>query len=159
MILNTLLNDQQLTLNVPDELIARAEAFFIQMDRDMDRGWQVNRDWVEQPDAYLRGQIAADKLLTALENEDHKLGRLMAGYILSRFPRIESLELAEQGETRDHVLNLPDNGQVPSDGLADSPGFNHANLPSGLDNTQAMAQAGKEVSSVFKMGKQYRFNI
>lgn len=153
MILNTLLNDQQLTLNVPDEFIAQAQDFFDQMDKDMDQGWQVNRDWVEQPDAYLRGQVAADKLLTALENEDHKLGRLMAGYILSRFPQIESLELSEQGETRDHVLNLSE--RQPELSL----GFVHDNLPGGLNKIQAMAQAGKDVSSVFKMGKQYRFSV
>ncbi len=155
MILNTLLNDQQLTLNVPDQLIAQAEGFFARMDQDMDKGWQVNREWVEQPNAYLRGQIAANKLLTALENEDHKLGRLMAGYILSRFPDIQSLELSEQGETRDHVLNLPGTQVSQSPSL----GFSHQGLPGGLDENQAMAQANKDVSGVFKRGKQHYFSV
>jgi hypothetical protein len=135
VILKTLLADQEITLNVPQTLLDQATAFFDKMDADMDKGWQVNREWVEQPNAYLRGQIAADKLLTALENEDNKLGRLMAGYILSRFPHIDSLELSEQGEIRDHILNLPQSDAV------------------------APADINKLVSGVFKMGKQYRFSI
>jgi len=156
MILKVTLADQLLELNVPQDFLAQAEDFFAKMDADMDAGWQVNREWVDQPDQYLRGQVAADKLLTALENEDYKLGRLMAGYILARFPDIELLELSEQGETRDHVLNLKDQAAA---GQAPGLGFKHSGLPQGLNKMQAMAQAGKDVSNVFKMGKQYRFSV
>jgi len=79
MILKVQIDDQLLELNVPEAFIEQAEDFFARMDADMDQGWQVDREWVEQPDQMLRGQIAANKLFTALENEDHKLGRLMAG--------------------------------------------------------------------------------
>lgn len=158
MILKVALADQLLDLNVPDQLIDQAHDFFAKMDSDMDAGWQVNRDWVDQPNAYLRGQIAADKLLTALENEDHNLGRLMAGYILARFPGIELLELSEQGETRDHVLRLAEGTEAAANSQQDS-SFVHTGLPDNLNRMQALAQAGKDVSSVFKMGKQYRFSV
>lgn len=158
MILKVTLAEQLIELNVPEDFVAQAGGFFDKMDADMDGGWQVNREWVEQPDAYVRGQIAADKLLTALENEDHKLGRMMAGYIVSRFPDIELLELSEQGETRDHVLHIGE-GAAPSSGNLPDLGFRHQGLPGGLDKMQAMAQAGKDVSGVFKMGRQYRFSV
>lgn len=160
MILKVTLAEQLLKLNLPEKFLEQAKDFFAKMDADMDAGWQVNRDWVDQPDPYLRGQIAADKLLTALENRDDRLGRLMAGYIVSRFPSIELLELSEQGETRDHTLRLAE--QPPEAGSADDQadlGFSHAQLPAGLTRLEAMAQAGKDVSSVFKMGRQYRFSV
>jgi hypothetical protein len=157
MILNVVIDDQLLELNVPDAFLEKAEDFFAKMDADMDRGWQVNREWVEQPDRLLRAQVAADKLLTALENEDHKLGRLMAGYILARVPEIERLELNPAGETRDHRLHLgtrvSDSAAAPMESIA------HAGIPTGLSKMEAMAQAAKDVSKVFKMGRQYRFSV
>lgn len=157
MILKVTLGDQLIELNVPDDLIRQAGDFFDRMDADMDQGWQVNREWVDQPDAMLRGQIVADKLLTALENEDHNLGRLMAGYICSRFPDIDLVELSEQGETRDHLLTMKPGAGVPDSVPALS--FSHAGLPSGLDETEAMVQTSKDISEVFRMGRQYRFSV
>ena len=106
MILNVVIDDQLLELNVPEAFLHQAQDFFAKMDSDMDRGWQVNREWVEQPDRMLRAQIAANKLLTALENEDDNLGRLMAGYILSRVPEVLTVELNPAGETRDHRIEV-----------------------------------------------------
>lgn len=157
MILKVTIADQLLELNVPDALLEQAREFFDKMDADMNQGWQVNRDWVDQPDTYLRGQIAANKLLTAIENRDDNLGRLMAGYILSRFPDIELVELSEQGEIRDHVLNMKAGAGHAEDGPSLS--FSHGGLPHGLSKMDAMTQAGKDVSGVFKMGRQYRFSV
>ncbi len=157
MILKVTLNDQLLELNVPDDLIRQAQDFFSRMDADMDQGWQVNREWFDLPDQMLRGQIVADKLLTALENEDHNLGRLMAGYICDRFPDVEMLELSEEGEIRDHVLNMKDGTALA--GSAPGIGFDHAGVPTGLGEGEAMMQTSKDVSDVFKMGKQYRFSV
>jgi hypothetical protein len=125
----------------------------------MDAGWQVNREWVESPDRLLRAQIAANKLLTALENEDHKLGRLMAGYILARVPEIERVELNPAGETRDHTLKLVDQPAPPDPATPDAPLLAHPGIPTGLSKMEAMAQAAKDVSKVFKMGRQYRFSV
>ena len=125
----------------------------------MDAGWQVNREWVEKPDRLLRAQIAANKLLTALENEDHKLGRLMAGYILSRVPEIERVELNPAGETRDHILKLQEAAPEPVQPETATPSLAHPGAPTGLSKMEAMAQAAKDVSKVFKMGRQYRFSV
>ena len=157
MILKATINDQLFELTVPTALLEQAEDFFAKMDKDMDMGWQVHREWVEAPDQTLRGQIAAHKLLTALENEDDNLGRMMAGYILTRLPEVETVELSRHGETRDHVFKMHDGSNLSSN--TPSMSFSHSGLPSGLDKMQAMAQAGKDVSNVFKMGKQYRFTV
>jgi hypothetical protein len=159
MILNVAIDDQLLELNVPEAFIEQAQDFFAKMDADMDRGWQVNREWVERPDRLLRAQIAADKLLTALENEDHKLGRLMAGYILSRVPEIERLDLNPAGETRDHSLRLRQEAAPSESPAIDVPSMAHPGIPTGLSKMEAMAQAAKDVSKVFKMGRQYRFSV
>lgn len=158
MILKVVIDDQLLELNVPEAFLAQAEDFFAKMDADMDRGWQVDREWVEKPDRLLRAQIAANKLLTALENEDHRLGRLMAGYIVSRLPGLESLELKPAGETRDHVIHLAAGATAPEAPAADA-SISHAGVPGGMNRMQAMAQAAKDVSKVFKMGRQYRFSV
>ena len=158
MILKVQIDDQLLELNVPEAFIEQAQDFFSRMDADMDQGWQVDREWVEQPDQMLRAQIAANKLFTALENEDHKLGRLMAGYIVSRIPNIDSIELNPAGETRDHRINLSTEASppVPQD---IAPTMAHPGIPTGLNKMEAMAQAAKDVSKVFKMGRQYRFSV
>jgi len=159
MILKVTLADQLLELNVPEDFVQKAQDFFDKMDADMDQGWQVNREWIDQPDQYLRGQVAADKLLTALENEDHKLGRLMAGYIVARFPDIDRVELSEQGETRDHELKMRSGAEPPRQASFPNLGISHEGLPQGMGMGEAMEQASKDVSAVFKMGRQYRFSV
>ena len=158
MILKVQIDDQLLELNVPEAFIEQAQDFFAKMDADMDQGWQVNREWVEQPDQMLRAQIAANKLLTALENEDHKLGRLMAGYIVSRIPNIDSVELNPAGETRDHRIHVSGADETAAAPAATST-ITHPGIPTGLSKMEAMAQAAKDVSKVFKMGRQYRFSV
>jgi hypothetical protein len=158
MILKVLIDDQLLELNVPEAFIDQAQDFFARMDADMDRGWQVNREWVEQPDQMLRALIAANKLFTALENEDHKLGRLMAGYILSRIPDVDTVELNPAGETRDHRINVREQA-ADSTTPTSAPGIAHDGTPQGMSKMDAMAQAAKDVSKVFRVGKQYRFSV
>lgn len=156
MILKVVIDDQLLELNVPEAFVAQAQGFFAKMDADMDRGWQVNREWVQRPDQMLRAQIAANKLLTALENEDHNLGRLMAGYIVARLPNVDTVELKPAGETRDHQIHL---AERPAEYEPEAPSIAHAGIPRGLNKMDAMAQAAKDVSKVFKMGRQYRFSV
>jgi len=139
MILKVQIDDQLLELNVPEAFIEQAEDFFAKMDADMDEGWQVNREWVEQPDPMLRAQIAANKLFTALENEDHKLGRLMAGYIVSRIPNIDTVELNPAGETRDHRINIQGQAPAASPQTVEST-IAHPGIPTGLSKMEAMAR-------------------
>ncbi|MFP4246392.1 MAG: hypothetical protein ACLFQ1_04370 [Halochromatium sp.] len=176
MILKAIIDEQVYTLNVPDPVIARGGDFFAQLDRDMDQGWQMSREWVEAPNRLQRCQIIADKLLTALEKENEKLGMLMAGYILTRLPGVESVELDVQGEVQNNRFRFQgagglgatdsasgDSGRGPERDLAGNQtgdlAGDLAGLPSGLDKMQALAQAGQDVTQVFKVGKAYRFSV
>ncbi|WP_207787618.1 hypothetical protein [Candidatus Thiosymbion oneisti] len=98
MILKAIIDDQEYSLNVPETVLAQGEEYFARLDADMDQGWQMSREWVQHPNQVERCQIVADKLLTALENENQKLGMLTAGYILSRMPDVDTVEIDIHGE-------------------------------------------------------------
>ena len=74
MILNVFLEDQTYPIEIPDYIVTEAEDFFSILDNDMNKGWQMSQIWVESPDTHQRCQIVADKLLTALTNDDQKTG-------------------------------------------------------------------------------------
>jgi hypothetical protein len=154
MILKAIIDDQEYTLTVPDAVVAQGEELFARLDRDMDNGWQMSREWVQHPDRLQRCQIVADKLLTALEAENHKTGVLMAGYILSRLPEVDSVDIDIHGEMQNTTFTFRDAPQRPV-ALQDSGGA----TPRGLSKLEAMEQAGNDVTKVFKVGKGYRFAV
>ena len=153
MELKVIIDDEIYSLNVPDEIISRGGDFFDRMDRDMDRGWQMDRDWIPAPDTTQRLQIVGNNLLTALETENHDLGRMMAAYILSRAPDIESMVPDTTGEIQNtevrmkpavHVQTVPGAGPEPDAGMPDD---------------EARAEAERQVSSVYKVGRHYAFSL
>ncbi len=151
MILKAVIDDHVHELNVPEAFLAQAQGYFEQLDRDMDRGWQMSREWVDRPDRMQRCQIVADKLLTALEAENDRLGVLMAGYLLARLPRLETVELDLQGEMQNHRFTMGRAADAPSS--ATTPGTG------GMSKLDALEQAGREVTQVFKVGRGYRFSV
>lgn len=158
MILKAIIEDQVYTLTVPDPVLTEAAGFFDRLDTDMARGWQMSREWVDVPSLVQRCQIIADKLLTALETENEQVGVLMAGYLLSRLPGLEAVELDVQGEMQNNQFRLreePAPGPAAEPPAAPSVGA----VPAGLGKMEAMAQAGQDVTKVFKVGKGYRFSI
>lgn len=156
MRLNAIVEDQVHALDVPEALLREACAFFDQLDADMERGWQMSREWVDAPDRQQRCQIVADKLLTALETGNRRLGLLMAGYLLARLPNLVAVELDIQGEMQNHHFQLASHDhQQPVTG-ANAP---RIAAPSGLNKLDAMAQAGQDVTKVFRVGKGFRFSV
>ncbi|MCU0833547.1 MAG: hypothetical protein MUC77_03790 [Chromatiaceae bacterium] len=152
MILKAIVDDQEYSLNVPDALLIEGEDFFAKLDRDMDAGWQMSREWVSSPNRLERCQIVADKLLTALETENEKLGLLAAGYILSRMPGVESVELDVQGEIQNNQFHLREAAPTREAEQGEVAG-------GGLGKLAAMEQAGNDVTKVFRVGKGYRFSV
>lgn len=152
MLLKVIVDDQQLTLNVPDVIVEGAGDFFAQMDRDMDAGWQMGREWVDTLTTEQRCQVVANKLLTALENENDKLGRMMAAYILARLPHVETVEIDTSGEIQSTQFTFA----APT-AAAPAPAAVAGNPPS--NRIEALERAGREVTKVFKMGRQYRFAV
>lgn len=98
MQLNIQIDDASYAIDVPPEMLEDGADFFTKVDHDMDRGWQMSRQFVEHPDSVQRCQIAADKILTAMHTGNKKLACLMAAYILRRFPGIQSVKIDTQGE-------------------------------------------------------------
>ncbi|MCP3868482.1 MAG: hypothetical protein GY703_10370 [Gammaproteobacteria bacterium] len=100
MQLNILVSDHSMNLEVPDRFLDQSGEAFERLDHSMDEGVQMGRDWIETPDTHQRCQVAADKLLTALETDDENLALLSAGYILSRLPGIKRVKIDDSGEIR-----------------------------------------------------------
>jgi hypothetical protein len=135
---------------VPDELLRNARDFYDRMDKDMDQGVQMSREWVANPNLEQRCRMVANKLLTALENDNHNLGRMMAGYILSRLPNIALLNIDTSGDVTGTLFQYQDGPTTPS---APPP------APAGKDKLAALSQAGNDVSRVFRAGKQWKFSV
>ena len=91
-------DDKSYALDVPDTLATEAAEFFDKMDRDMDCGWQMSRWWVPDPDELQRCQIVADKLLTAMHNNNSESALLMCAYILRIKPSTRRIRINTEGE-------------------------------------------------------------
>jgi len=105
MKLKIIIDDQVRDLDVPDHVLSDGTDFYKKMDHDMDQGWQMGPEYVEAPDLVQRCQIAADKILTAIDTENQNLLFLMAGYILSRVPDIKSVDINTSGEMSETLIN------------------------------------------------------
>lgn len=166
MLLKVVIEEQTFSLPVEDSLVQQAKSFFNKMDEDMDKGWQMGREWVEKPSHQQRLTIAADKLLTALENDDKKLGKMMAGYICSRAPNVTMIEMDVTGELGHDFHEQTQQSQEPVATASPGSTLPGSTLPEqaqpsskSLSKMEALQQAGNEVSRVFKSGKQYKFSM
>lgn len=96
--------EQLYAIEVPDQLLAEAAEFHAKLDRDMDRGWQMSRQFVERPDTMQRCQIVADKLLTSIINGNEATTLLMAAYIALRMPGAIGVDIDASGEMQNTEL-------------------------------------------------------
>ena len=94
MILEVYLEDQTIPVEVDNDIVNGARTVFEKMDNDMDNGMQMHRVWVDKPNTEQRCQIAADKMLTAIENENNNLLKMMSAYILYKVPGVKGVRIA-----------------------------------------------------------------
>ena len=113
MKLNVIIDGRSSAFDVPDELITEAEDFFAKMDADMDKGWQMSRDWVKDPDTEQRCRIVADRMLGAIESSNEKLLMLLCGYLLNRMPGITGVNIDITGDMNetDLIMKLEEDGR------------------------------------------------
>ena len=104
MKLNIIVDGRTNAFEVPDEILIEAKDFFDKMDADMGKGWQMSRDWVENPDAEQRCQIAADRILTAIDTDNEKMLMMMAAYILHTMPGVKSVNIDMTGDMNETDL-------------------------------------------------------
>ncbi len=93
-----IVGDEVFAVEVSADRLQDGAEFFATMDRDMDRGRQMSRDFVEHPDALQRCQIVADKLLTGIQNGNEATAMLMATYIVTRMPGAVGVDIDTTGE-------------------------------------------------------------
>ena len=85
-------------VEVPAQVLQDGGEFFAKLDRDMDAGYQISREYVAQPDRMQRCQIAADRLLTSLFNRNGATATMMAAYIIARVPDAIGVDVDTTGE-------------------------------------------------------------
>lgn len=98
MNLKLVIEDETVNLDVPDFVMQEGQDFFRKLDKDMDQGWQMARSFVEKLDTLQRCQIVADRILSALHTENKKSAVLLAGYVLSKLPEVETAHIDTEGE-------------------------------------------------------------
>ena len=106
MDLNVVVEDRVYPVPVPDAIVAEGEEFFSKLDRDMDKGWQMSRDWVDNPNQEQRCQIVGDKILTAMDHESKQLMILLCAYILARVPGVTAIRIDTNGEMLETELDI-----------------------------------------------------
>jgi hypothetical protein len=99
-----IIGEQVYAIEVPEEVLLEAAELHAMLDRDMDQGWQMSRQFVERPDRLQRCQIVADKLLTSIMNDTHATAMLMAGYIVLRMPGVIGVDIDAAGEMQNTAL-------------------------------------------------------
>ncbi len=85
-------------VEVDEEMLRAGAGAFERMDRDMDRGWQMSREFIDRPDRIQRCQIAADRLVSALATGGGATATFMAGYILARLPGVTAVHVDDEGD-------------------------------------------------------------
>ncbi len=105
-VLNIVIDGNMYAVNVDEEILTSAENLFSKMDQDMNQGWTLGRDFVENPSITERCQIVGDKLLTAIEDDNEQMKSMMAGYILSRVPDIMTIYIDNTGEIQETQVEL-----------------------------------------------------
>lgn len=149
MKLDVLIDDKTHRIEIPAGMTEEAEDFFRKMDRDMDHGWQMGTEFVEQPDAAQRCQIAANKLLISHAAQNLLLVQLMAAYIVKRLPGIQAVNIDTSGDMQGTEL-IYENGSRRA---------RPASPARALSNSEARARADKDVSPVYKVGRSWRFAV
>ena len=101
MILSIRIEEENFQIDVPDVLVNEAVDYFQSLDKDMDKGWQMSRSWVDNPNVEQRCQIVADRILSAFEHENKKSLMMLSAYILSKMPQIKLLDISTNGEMQE----------------------------------------------------------
>ncbi|MEJ2392450.1 MAG: hypothetical protein P8019_13775 [Gammaproteobacteria bacterium] len=98
MKLNVYVNELMKQVDVPNDMLQEAQAIYAKIDQDLDQGRQMSREWVDSLDTLQRCKVVADRLLTAIENNNEPSTMLMAGYIMTRMPNVKTVHIATDGD-------------------------------------------------------------
>lgn len=155
--LTVVADGRAVAINVPDDILATTGDLYAKMDRDMDSGWQMGPEFIEQPDSVQRCQIVANKILTSLSGANETMATLMAGYILTRLPAVVAVHIDTLGEMLNTEFRYAD-AKEHADAAVGSAPIAATRPAAGLSKREAIAEAGKQVSAVYKVGRGWRFS-
>jgi hypothetical protein len=96
--LNILVDDQERKIKLTRDMIREAEPILMKMDQDMDKGWQLARQFIDSPSVMQRCQIASNRLLTGLHTGNEATVTLMGCYIVSRLENVSTVAINSEGE-------------------------------------------------------------
>ncbi len=106
MILKVVIENKTYPIKVPEDIIEQGGDFFDKIDSDMDKGWQMSREWVDKPNREQRCQIVGDKMLTAMHNDNKEMMMLLSAYVLARVPGVREIHIDTNGEMLETELVL-----------------------------------------------------
>jgi len=103
---NITIDDESYTLEVKNELMQELKNVHADMDAEYDKGIQLGRYWIESPDLEQRCQLTANKVVSAIHQENIRLFYLNASYILSKFPNLKRVTVSSDFEISDIDIEL-----------------------------------------------------
>ena len=98
---NITIDEESYTLEVKDELMLELKDAHQEMDAEYDKGLQLGRFWIESPTLEQRCQLTANKVVSAIHQENIRQFYLMASYILSKFPNLKQITVSSDFEISD----------------------------------------------------------
>lgn len=105
MQLNLIIDDWSMNLEITEEYLQKMQDSFDKLDSDMDQGKRLGQRFVKDLDKMQRCQLAADKLLSALETNNEIMALLMGGYIVSRLEGVKQVVIDNNGEPEETQFN------------------------------------------------------
>jgi hypothetical protein len=105
MQLNLIIDEWSMNLEIPEDYLVSMQESFDKMDQDMDKGKRLGQEFIKELGQIQRCQIAADKLLSALETNNEMIALLMGGYIVSRLEGVKQVVIDNKGEPQNTEFN------------------------------------------------------
>jgi hypothetical protein len=98
---NITIDEESYTLEVSDAIMQELQGTIKEMDADFDKGAQIGRYWIETPSDEQRCQLAADKVVSAVHQQNVRLFYQMAAYVLTKFPTLKMATVSSDFEVSD----------------------------------------------------------
>jgi len=103
---NITIDEASYTLELSEQLMQELQGPIAELDEEYSKGIQLGRYWLDQPDDLQRCQFAADKIVSAIYQENVRQFYLMSAYILSKFPTLKRVTVSSDYEISDIDLEL-----------------------------------------------------
>jgi len=98
---NITIDEESYTLEVSDAIMKELQGTIEEMDADFDKGARIGRYWIDVPSDEQRCQIAADKVVSAVHQQNVRMFYQMAAYILTKFPTLQMATVSSDFEVSD----------------------------------------------------------